>query len=57
MQKIGGWNRDRSTNEEGLTLAGLLMFGKFNSIREACPFYFVDYQEKSSMSPIVVGPN
>jgi ATP-dependent DNA helicase RecG len=47
MQKIGGWNRDRSTNEEGLTLAGLLMFGKFNSIREACPFYFVDYQEKS----------
>jgi len=46
LSKLGGWNRDRNTSEEGLTLAGLLMFGKYNSIREICPNYYVDYQER-----------
>lgn len=32
--------------EEGLTLAGLLMFGKLHTIREEIPNYLIDYQER-----------
>lgn len=41
------WLRDRYTGKEGLTVAGLLMFGKWNSIQDAIPSYFIEYQEKS----------
>lgn len=45
--KLGGYRRDRKDNIEGLTLAGLLMFGKYDSIHDpnACPAYFPDYKE------------
>jgi ATP-dependent DNA helicase RecG len=48
LERLGGWRRDRATGTEGLTLAGLLMFGKDLSIRDAdgAPGYFVDYREK-----------
>ncbi|MBW4601753.1 MAG: putative DNA binding domain-containing protein [Calothrix sp. FI2-JRJ7] len=46
LQSIGGWLRDRQTGKEGLTIAGLLMFGKLPSILEAVPHYIVDYQER-----------
>lgn len=46
LRNIGGWRRDRETGKEGLTLAGLLMFGKWTAIQEAVPHYFVDYQER-----------
>jgi len=48
LDRLGGWRRDRTTGTEGLTLAGLLMFGKDQAIRdpEAAPAYFVDYREK-----------
>lgn len=45
LKKIGGWRRDRETDEDGLTLAGLLMFGKQESISDQVPNYFVDYRE------------
>jgi ATP-dependent DNA helicase RecG len=45
LKKLGGWRKDRETGSEGLTLAGLLMFGKHESIHEAVPNYFVDYRE------------
>lgn len=45
MRKIGGWRKNRETGDEGLTLAGLLMFGKHEAIHEAMPYYFVDYRE------------
>ena len=45
MKQISGWARDRDTDVEGLTLAGLLMFGKQVSIQEAVKHYFVDYRE------------
>jgi predicted HTH transcriptional regulator len=45
LRRIGGWATDRSTGEQGLTLAGLLMFGLSPSIVEALPLYFLDYQE------------
>lgn len=47
LRQIGGWRRDRETGDEGLTLAGLLMFGKWSAIQDAVPHYFVDYQERS----------
>ncbi|MDI1309242.1 MAG: putative DNA binding domain-containing protein [Methylotenera sp.] len=46
LQQIGAWRRDRSTGDEGLTLAGLLMFGQWHAIQAAVPHYFVDYQER-----------
>lgn len=48
LERLGGWRKDRATGAEGLTLAGLLMFGKDQAIRdpEAAPSYFVDYREK-----------
>lgn len=46
LKSLGGWRRDRRTGEEGLTLAGLLMFGRLPSILEAVPHYIVDYQER-----------
>lgn len=46
LRNIGGWKKDRDTGEEGLTLAGLLMFGRLRSILDAVPNYIVDYQER-----------
>ena len=48
LERLGGWRRDRVTGEEGLTLAGLLMFGRDTAVRDAAaaPQYFVDYREK-----------
>lgn len=46
LKSLGGFARDRESGEEGLTLAGLLMFGQLNSIFEAVPHYVVDYQER-----------
>ena len=47
LRLIGGWRKDRETSKEGLTLAGLLMFGKMPAIQEALPNYMLDYQERS----------
>ncbi len=46
LQSLRGWRRDRQTGEAGLTLAGLLMFGKWTAIQEGAPHYFLDYQER-----------
>lgn len=46
LQSLRGWRRDRQTGETGLTLAGLLMFGKWTAIQEGAPHYFLDYQER-----------
>jgi ATP-dependent DNA helicase RecG len=46
LRSIGGWGQDRQTGSQGLTIAGLLMFGKLPSILEAVPNYVVDYQER-----------
>ena len=47
LEKLGGYRRDRETGKEGFTLAGLLMFGKYDAIIDnACaPDFFPDYQE------------
>lgn len=46
LKEVRAWNNDRETDEEGLTVAGLLMFGKFQSIQDEFPNYAVDYQER-----------
>lgn len=52
LKKLGGYRVDRRTKKEGLTVAGLLMFGKWSSIRdvEAMPNYGVDYREYTETS-------
>ncbi len=45
LRKVGGWRTDRISGDEGLTVAGLLMFGKLEAINEALPYYFLDYRE------------
>ena len=46
LRSIGGWTVNRETKREGLTLAGVLMFGKLRAILDAVPHYVVDYQER-----------
>jgi len=46
LRAIGGWKRNRDTDQEGLTKAGLLMFGQYRSIREVFPNFFLDYMER-----------
>jgi hypothetical protein len=43
LTRLGCWRRDRETQEEGLTLAGLLMFGQHRPIHDALHHYFLDY--------------
>lgn len=55
LRKLGGWRTDRLTGQDGLTVAGLLMFGKDEAIRDptALPQYHLDYREKLSEDPDV----
>lgn len=53
LESLGGWRRDRRTQQEGLTLAGLLMFGKERSLLDALPHFHLDYQEQLSPDPEV----
>lgn len=46
IRQIGGWRKDRETGESGLTVAGLLMFGRFTAIHEELPNFMLDYQER-----------
>lgn len=48
LRQLGGWRRDRISGLEGLTIAGLLMFGTERSLLDAMPQFHVDYQEQLS---------
>ncbi|MCS6129612.1 AAA family ATPase [Shewanella baltica] len=50
FKKLGGWRKDRQTSVEGITLAGVLMFGTWDAIQDAVPNYFVDYRERDEAS-------
>lgn len=53
LTHLGAYRVDRKTKNEGPTLAGMLMFGKTNSITdtECCPDFFPDYREILSSDP------
>src|SRR5690606_20482259 len=53
--KLGGWRRDRAAGIEGVTLAGLLMFGKSSSITDpvGVPGFHLDYRERLSEDPMI----
>lgn len=48
LEKLGGWRLDRESGVSGLTLAGLLMFGRSEALRDpnGAPRFMVDYREK-----------
>lgn len=46
LESIGAWGKNREEGFSGLRLAGLLMFGRAEVIRDALPHYMVDYQER-----------
>ncbi len=47
LEQLGAYRKDRRTRKEGFTLAGMVMFGKYLSIKdeECCPKFFPDYRE------------
>lgn len=49
LYKLGAYDKDRKTKIEGITVAGLLMFGEERSITDEFPKYFLDYREKISI--------
>lgn len=51
ITKLGGYVKNSETGEEGVTLAGVLMFGQDTTLTSALPYYFVDYREKLSPDP------
>ena len=51
LTKIGGFKVCNSTHQNGLTVAGMLMFGREDKLREALPRYAIDYREKLSNDP------
>lgn len=51
LYRLGGFARDRFTGREGITLAGLLMFGRERSLLDALPHFHLDYQERFSTNP------
>ena len=44
LHQLGGWATDRATGREGITLAGLLMFGRQRSILDRLPHFQLDYR-------------
>jgi ATP-dependent DNA helicase RecG len=53
LEKLGGYRKDRITKKQGFTVAGLLMFGKSESItdQECVPNFFPDFREILSNDP------
>lgn len=46
LERIGAWGKNREKGITGLRVAGLLMFGRAEVIRDALPHYMVDFQER-----------
>lgn len=47
LENLGGYRRDRRKEIEGLTLAGLMMFGRGLAIRDEFDNIFMDYRDES----------
>ncbi|MDD6702029.1 MAG: ATP-binding protein [Bacteroidales bacterium] len=44
LKHMRAYGKDRVSGKEGLTLAGLLMFGKYDAITDAMPQFMIDYR-------------
>lgn len=53
MTMFGGYRKDRKTGVEGLSMAGLLMFGKGLPIRDEFDNIIMDYRDESLVTPDV----
>ena len=51
LKNLGGYIKNRKTGDEGLTTAGLLMFGKGLSVQEAFDNIRMDYIDESHLLP------
>ncbi|HBA51292.1 MAG TPA: AAA family ATPase [Lachnospiraceae bacterium] len=51
LEKLGGYRKDRREEKEGLTLAGLMMFGDGLAIRDEFDNVFMDYRDESEVTP------
>lgn len=49
LRNMGGYTTDRSIRREGLTMAGLLMFGKGLSVRDRFDNLRMDYIDKTNL--------
>ena len=49
LKMLGGYRVDRKNKVEGLTMAGLLMFGKGLPIRDEFDNIFMDYRDESNL--------
>lgn len=47
LEMLGGYRKDRNKGIEGLTLAGLMMFGNGLAVREVFDNIFMDYRDES----------
>lgn len=50
LEELGGYRKDRKTGVEGLTLAGLMMFGTGQAIREKFSNIFMDYRNETEVT-------
>ena len=50
LEKLGGYRKNRRDGKEGLTLAGLLMFGDGLAIRDEFDNIFMDYRNESQVT-------
>ena len=50
LEQLGGYRKDRRTGVEGLTLAGLMMFGTGQAIREEFSNVFMDYRNETEVT-------
>jgi ATP-dependent DNA helicase RecG len=55
LRKLGAWRLDRPSGQEGITVAGLLMFGSDDALRDktVLPGYMIDFRERLSEDPAV----
>jgi len=53
LTKLNGWRSCRNSGVQGVTVAGLLMFGREEALREALPQYQIDFREKLSNDPAI----
>ena len=53
LEKLGGFRKDRRKGIEGITLAGLMMFGNGDAIRDEFDNIFMDYRDESEIDSTV----